>query len=202
MRRESRPIWASAVNSKIRIGTGTRHIYPKEGTRDVVARVMAEDRDPVYLVFGRYPQWAYYAGDWSHPDILQQMIDTAVKCLREAQLGYERGSDARSAACQQLDFPALNGGREEIFGTPPPSETSGAIADKHWAAQEAMRIDARRVPAVWLFLPDQASHFVYGFPMRRHLLEKLEANLKRDGCREVEIYRLGETIAHRFECAR
>jgi len=177
-----------------------RHPHQKEGTRDVVRSVNAEGPTPVYLVFGRYIQWGYYAGDWNHTYLLEQRIDRAAECLRAAQLGYVQGSDERSSNCKSLAFPGFDGRAEEIVGNPPPSAARGAIADESWAAREAARIVGGRRSAVWLFLPDAAAHFIDGFPMRRNLLQKLETDLKAEGCREVEIYAESETLAHKFEC--
>ena len=70
----------------------------------------------------------------------------------------------------------------------------------YWAAEEAARIEAAKSPSIWLFLPDAASHFINGFPMRRKLLEKLESKLEASGCRKVERDWEGETQVDKFEC--
>jgi hypothetical protein len=187
----------------LRAAWGARHVNQREGTRDIVKQVeSAKDLAPVYLVFGRYMQWEYYGGDWNHPEFVQQRIDAAAGCLRAAQLGYAYGSDERLSSCVNLDFPSTGSRPEEVDGNPPPGSTSGMAADDRWAAAEAARIAGLKSPSVWLFLPDAAAHFISGFPLRRKLLDRLETDLKSDGCREVENYQKGETLAHKFECRR
>lgn len=156
-----------------------RHVIAKEGTRDIASKIEASpDRALVYILFGRYAQWGYYAADWEHPDTVKYRVDTAFDCLRNAQLGYISGRDARTAKCSGLDFPPTPGRKQEIVGNCPPGPQAGAMADDQWAAEEAARIEAAKSPSVWLFLPDAASHFINGFPMRRKLLEKLESRLE------------------------
>lgn len=182
-------------------GWNARHVIAKEGTRDIASKIEASpDRALVYILFGRYAQWGYYAADWEHPDTVKYRVDTAFDCLRNAQLGYISGRDARTAKCSGLDFPPTPGRKPEIVGNCPPGPQAGAMADDQWAAEEAARIEAAKSPSIWLFLPDAASHFINGFPMRRKLLEKLESKLEASGCRKVERDWEGETQVDKFEC--
>jgi Dolichyl-phosphate-mannose-protein mannosyltransferase len=176
------------------------HFQQREGSRDVVRKIEAQnDPEAVYLVFGHYTPWEYYAGDWSHPYRVQERIDLAARCLRTAQLAYALERD--NGACSALVFPADDARPKEIVGTPPPGPWDGDSADERWVQQEAHRITGARVPLIWLFLPDEANHFTYGFPQRRKLLERLEAELSREGCRLLERDREGETRAIAMRCS-
>ena len=176
------------------------HFRQREGSRDVVRKIEAQnDPKAVYLVFGHYTPWEYYAGDWSHPYQVQERIDMAARCLRTAQLAY--ALERENGACSTLSFPALDARPEEIVGTPPPGPWNGDSADERWIEQEAHRITESRSPLIWLFLPDEANHFTYGFPQRRKLLERLEVELSREGCRLLERDREGETRAIEMRCS-
>jgi hypothetical protein len=178
------------------------HFNQHEATRDMVRKMEGGNEvTPVYLVFGKYLQWAYYAGDWSHPELLRQRIQLAYRCLRSAQLGHVRGPDERASDCVNLDFPAREGRPEEIVGNPPPGPRMGPEADDRWAAEDAARIAGLKSRSVWLFLPAYGDHSIDGFPKRRKLLEKLDAQLQRDGCRLLETDIRAESVAHRVKCS-
>ena len=178
------------------------HFQQREGSRDVVRKIEAQSNpEAVYLVFGHYAPWEYYASDWTHPDRVRERIDLAARCLRAAQLAYALERDERNGACPAMEFPPEGAKPAEIVGTPPPGPWDGNSADERWVAQEAHRIQQTRAPLIWLFLPDEANHFTYGFPERRRLLERLEAELSREGCRLLERDREGETRAIEMQCA-
>jgi hypothetical protein len=178
------------------------HFRQREGTRDVVRKIEAQnDPETVYLVFGHYTPWEYYAGDWAHPERVRERIDRAARCLRAAQLTYALERDNPGGGCSPLEFPADGTRPEEIVGTPPPGPWAGNSADEQWLEQEAHRIREAQTPLIWLFLPDEANHFTYGFPERRKLLERLEGELSREGCRPLERDREGETRAIKVQCS-
>ncbi len=163
------------------------HATAREGTRDIVHAIEAPNlMAPVYIVFGRYSQWGYYAGDWTHPELVQQRIASAF------------ASSPKN--CPKLDFLPADGKPEEIVGCPPPLPERGPDAEEGWATEEAIRISAIRSKWVWLFLPDLADHFITGYPMRRKLLQKLESHLDGAGCRWLETVSEGESRADRYSC--
>ncbi|PYX42207.1 MAG: hypothetical protein DMG81_02065 [Acidobacteria bacterium] len=177
------------------------HFRQREGSRDVVRKIENQNKTAaVYVVFGHYASWEYYAGDWSHPDLIKQRIDLADRCLREAQLGYAIERDERGGICPHLDFQGSNRRPVEIVGTPPPGPWNGEAADQQWLHQETSKIVSSSEPLVWLFLPDQANHVTYGFPEQRRLLEKLETELNREGCQTSERDAKGETRAIQLRC--
>ena len=180
----------------------TRHFNQREATRDLVPKIeSAHDGTPVYLVFGRYTQWGYYAGDWkNHAGVWKPRIDAAYECMIVAELAYFGDVRDRALNCENLDFPAVDGRPEEIVGNAPPGPNEGAQAESRWAAREALRIESARSHSVWLFLPIYSEHFIAGFPKQRRLLEKLEAQLQSDQCRLVETGSKGESLAHRYQC--
>jgi hypothetical protein len=179
------------------------HFNQREATRDLVRTIGARNQDDaVYLVFGKYKEWAYYAGDWGHPKLLRQKIDLANACLEWAQVGYVEGNDKRADECVDLDFPAINRGLEEMVGNPPPSPLRGRQADQAWAEQEAARIASMHVESVWLFLPIYNENAINGFPKQRNLLQELESQLGELGCRLLETESKGDSLAHNFQCWR
>jgi hypothetical protein len=185
----------------VETGRQAIHFNQREATRDLVRTIGARNQDgTVYLVFGRYMQWAYYAGDWSRPELLKQRIDLAYTCLRSAQLAYVEGNDQRAGKCLDLDFPAINRRLEEMVGNPPPAPTRGPQADQAWAEKEAARIASVKATSVWLFLPVYQETALSGFLRQRKLLEKLESHLGRLGCRLMETDSKGDSLAHNFQC--
>ena len=178
------------------------HFQQREGSRDVVRKIKAQNNPEAdYLVFGHYTPWEYYAGDWTHPERVRERIDQAARCVRAAQLAYALERDDRGDSCPAVEFSPDDAKPAEIVGTPPPGPWDGNSADERWVEQEAHRIQQARAPLIWLFLPDEANHFTYGFPERRRLLERLEAELSREGCRLLERDLEGETRAIEMRCA-
>jgi len=57
-----------------------------------------------------------------------------------------------------------------------------------------------KAESVWLFLPVYNENAINGFPKQRKLLEKLEFQLGRLGCRLLETDSKGESLAHNFQC--
>jgi hypothetical protein len=185
----------------VETGRQAIHFNQREATRDLVRTIGDRNQvDPVYLVFGKYKEWAYYAGDWGRQELLKQRIDLAYACLQSAQLGYVEQNDERAGECVDLDFPAINRRREEMVGNPPPPPSRGAQADQVWAEEEAARIAGVKAKSVWLFLPVYNENAINGFPKQRKLLEKLESRLGRLGCRLLETDSKGESLAHSFQC--
>jgi len=177
------------------------HFRQREGSRDVVRKIENQTKTAaVYVVFGHYASWEYYGGDWSHPDLIKQRVDLAARCLREAQLDYAIQRDEHDGICPHLDFLGSSNRPLEIVGTPPPEPWDGEAADQQWLHQETSKIVRSSEPLVWLFLPDQANHVTYGFPEQRRLLEKLEAELNREGCQTSERDAEGETRAIQLRC--
>jgi len=179
------------------------HFNQREGTRDLVRAIGVRNQDEtVYLVFGKYKEWEYYAGDWAHREILKRQIDLAYGCSVAAQVGFvERdGNDEQAGECVDLDFRASQRRLEEIVGNPPPSPRRGPQADRAWAEHEAARIANTHVKSVWLFLPIYNDNAINGFPKQRKLLESLEFQLGTLGCHLVETDSKGDTLAHNFQC--
>ncbi len=185
------------------VATGKQaiHFNQREATRDLVRTIGGRSQDcAVYLVFGRYAEWAYYAGDWSQRELLKQRVDLAYACLRSAQLVYLGESAARVGGCEDLDFPAIDHRMEEIVGNPPPAPSRGLDADQEWAEEEAARIAGVQAQSVWLFLPVYNTNAATGFPKQRKLLERLESQLGTRGCRLLETDFKGDSLAHNFQC--
>ena len=113
------------------------HFNQREATRDLVKIISARNQDTaVYLVFGRYREWAYYVGDWHQPESLKERVDLASACLRQAQLEYVGGKEEHGGGCVDLDFPAMDRRMEEIVGNPPPAPSRGTEADQAWAEKK------------------------------------------------------------------
>ncbi len=187
----------------IEAGKQTLQYDQREGTRDLVRRIGVRNQDEaVYLVFGKYKEWEYYAGDWAHPELLRRRIDLAATCLQAAQVRYVEGLDEPVGECVDLDFPASNLQLEEIVGNPPPSPQRGIQADQAWAEHEAARIANKHLRSIWVFLPIYNDNAINGFPKQRGLLEKLEFQLGRLGCRLLENDSKGQSLAHNFQCGR
>ena len=185
----------------VETGRQAIHFNQREATRDLVRTIGARNQDEaVYLVFGKYKEWAYYAGDWGRRELLKQRIDLAYGCLQAAQVGYVEGNDLRARECVDLKFPAVNHQLEEAVGNPPPAPPRGPQADQAWAEEEAARIAGMKAKSVWLFLPVDNENAINGFPKQRKLLEKLESQLGRLGCRLLETDSKGESLAHNFQC--
>ena len=185
------------------VATGRQaiHFNQREATRDLARTIGARNQyGAVYLAFGRYLQWAYYAGDWSRRELLKQRTDLTYACLRSAQLGYVEGNDQLASECVDLDFPATSRSMEEIVGNPPSAPPGEPQADQAWAEKEAARIASVKAKSVWLFLPVYNDTFITGLPKQRKLLEKLEAQLAELGCRLLETESKGDSLAHNFQC--
>ena len=192
---------ALILPTAVTTGRQAIHFNQREATRDLVRIIGDRNQDgAVYLVFGRYREWAYYAGDWSRPELLKQRVDLTSACLRSAQLGYVDGKDERAGGCVDLDFPAFDRRMEEIVGSPPPAPSKGAQADQAWAEKEAARIAGAKAKSVWLFLPVYNTNVITGFPKQRKLLEKLEFQMGELGCRLLETDSKGDSLAHNFQC--
>ncbi len=177
------------------------HFRQREGSRDI-ARKIEQGNHPaaVYLAYGHYSSWEYYAGDWSAPDLLKQKIDRAADCLRDAQLSYALELDKRDPTCVTLSFPASGSHPEEIIGAAPPGPWLGTAADEQWIQQEANRILRSGTLFVWLLRVDEANHFTYGFPEHRNLFNRLGAELRREGCRFLQLDSQAETRAIEMQC--
>ena len=178
------------------------HFRQREGCRDI-ARKIEDGNHPatIYVAYGHYASWEYYAGDWSTPALLKQRIDLATECLHAAQVRNAMERDQRDPLCVELDFPANGSHPEEIIGVPP-GPWRGALADEQWIQQEANRIvRISRTPYVWLFRSDDASHFTEGFPEQRDLFNRLQAELGRKGCRLLERDVEAETRATEMQCS-
>ncbi len=185
----------------IETGRQAIHFNPREATRDIVRTIKTGNPEAsVYLVFGRYKEWAYYAADWSQPELLKQRVDLEYACVTQAQVGYIVGSDERAGGCVDLHFSPIGRGIEEIIGNPQPAPSMGAQVEGVWVEKEALRIASVRTKRVWLFLPIYTSNAQTGFPKQRKLLEKLEAQIENLGCRSDEMISKGDSLAHRFEC--
>jgi hypothetical protein len=180
----------------------TVHFNQREGTRDLVKTIKARDQNgAVYLVFGKYKEWEYYAGNWDNRELMRQKIDLAYSCLQSAQVGFVKGDDERANACVNLDFPAASNQKlDEIVGNAPPSPTKGAQADEAWGDHEAVRIRNAHATSVWLFLPIYNENAINGFPKQRMLLEKLESHLEKSGCSLRKNISIGESLGHKFYC--
>jgi Dolichyl-phosphate-mannose-protein mannosyltransferase len=180
----------------------TVHFNQREGTRDLVKTITARNQNgAVYLVFGKYKEWEYYAGDWDHRELLKQRIDLAYSCLQLAQVRFIEGDDQRPNVCVNLDFPAAGHQKlEEMVGSPPPPPKRGGEADEAWGEQEAARIRNVHAPSVWLFLPIYNENAINGFPKQRMLLEKLESHLEKSGCSLRENVSIGQSVGHNFYC--
>ncbi len=174
------------------------HFPPRETTRQMVVQMKSTDPvAPVYFVFGKYLQWAYYAGDWTHPDLLKQKIDFAYRCDRAMQLAYT-GRFPKDK-CSDLSSSLAPVGQEEIIGHPAPGPTEGVQKDDEWASIEARRIMSRNESHVWLFLPIYNDNQFNGYPKERHLLEKLQSELEKGGARLSNRYELGDSMGLRYE---
>jgi Dolichyl-phosphate-mannose-protein mannosyltransferase len=198
-------VLSCALTLPTAVATGRQaiHFNQREASRDLIRTIGARSQEgAVYLVFGKYMQWAYYAGDWSRRELLKQRIDLTYACLRSAQLGYVEGNDEPAGGCVDLDFPAIDHRMEEIVGNPPSAPSRGAQADQAWAEKEAARIAGIKAKSVWLFLPIYNTDVTTGFPKQRKLLEKLESQLGELGCRSLETDSKGDSLAHNFQCGR
>jgi hypothetical protein len=97
--------------------TEARNFRQREATRDMVITInAAHDLMPVYLVFGRYSQWGYYAGDWNHAEVWKPRIDAAYTCLISTQLGYLQGPHEPARSCLNVTYPAVDERPQEILG--------------------------------------------------------------------------------------
>ena len=178
-----------------------RHLPQREGSRDIARKIAAAGpAQAVYLVFGHYLPWEYYAGDWNQAEMLKQRVDRVAGCIRLAQLGYAQRRHQWEQACTGLQFPASGNTPAELVGVPPPGPWEGGAADNRWAKSEARKIASMNAPVVWLFLSDQANHFTYGFPERRKLMEKLQMRLRQRGCQLLEVDAEAETRASKLQC--
>jgi hypothetical protein len=182
---------------------GTRYALrfpPRETSRQLIARMKKADaQSPVYLAFAKgYPQWAYYAGDWSHPELLKQRLDTEFACVRYmdlASLGYFEGQPP----CVETSYPATFSHPEEIIGAFAPLESKGPGAEQAWLERESKRISSVAKPYVWVFLPIYNGDALSGFPVQRHLLERLQERMNQDGLNIVDKLALGDSYAFRYQ---
>jgi hypothetical protein len=153
----------------------------RETSRQMVAYINANDPSAsIYIVFDEYLPWAYYGGDWAHPEILKN----------RAQLAFH--------SPHRIEFIDNSGDtiKEEIVGPFPSERTVNSDDDLRWAHGEATAILALRDSHVWLFLPNSAmGHHV----RQRKVLEKLEEELTRGGARLVNSYSMGDSIARRYQ---
>lgn len=188
------------LQSAIESGRLAIHPQEREATRDIVRTISTSKVGAVYLVFGKYKEWEYYAGDWSQPQVLEQRVDLAYDCLRSAQLDYADATQKRRDGCPDLEFPDVDGRWEEIVGNPQPVPSNEARADNAWAEKEATRIARWKTKSVWLFLPVYNENAINGFPKQRRLLENLDVRIQEHGCRILETDSKGDSTAQKLQC--
>ncbi|HZP64086.1 MAG TPA: glycosyltransferase family 39 protein [Terriglobales bacterium] len=150
----------------------------RESTRDAYAYI--KTRDPggaVYIALANHIQWAYYAADWSHPELVKRQIDT---------IWYRN---------PRAEMPVVD--RLQIVGTLPPR--ASLHEDETWAKKEADRIYANGAKSVWLFAPVYTNNPIAGqnFAERR-VLEKIQNELANRGAQLVDTYAKGDTVAWQY----
>jgi len=161
------------------------HFPQRETSRQVIAWMKSTDPSaPVYIGFDEYLPWAYYAGDWSHPEALKAKIALAFH------------------AAHRIEFVDAAGNQEkkEIVGQLPPETLDATASDIRWTDSEAAAILALKEAHVWLFLPVYINNPVMGHTFQqRNLFEKLQQKLREGGARLVDKYSLGDSVALRYE---
>ena len=194
---------ALVLPAALRAGHRARHAAQHEATRDMVQIMKAHNQDtPVYLAFGRYLEWEYYAGDWSHPEELHRRMDTAYQCMTSEELVHLGYTSQVPGDCNGLNFAATSGRPAELVGDVPPAPRSGKEAEGQWALAESNRITAVGSKDVWLFTPVYSDHWFAGSLKSRRLLEKLDSDLELKHCQFVESDARGTSLAYRYACAR
>jgi len=173
------------------------HFPLREATRQLQQQMKSTDPTAtVYLTFGKYTQWAYYAGDWSHPEILKKRIDSASNCLFSMQLSY-MGFPKTDNCSDIANSEETKQG--EIIGLPPSGPSEGLQKEDEWASSEAQRIIASHSGHVWLFVPIYSNNESFGYLLQRHLLEKLQEELEKRNAHLLGRRSVGDSIALQYE---
>ena len=123
-------------------------------------------------------EWAYYAGDWNHPEALKTRTKMA---FLDPDVGFT--------------YIPGTARKEEIVGKLPAKNQHGSHkSDEQWAREETGRILSLRSHRVWIFLPLYPDT---GFPTfkERRVLEKLQAQLTDEGASLLKAYSISESKA-------
>jgi hypothetical protein len=156
------------------------HFPMREANRQLV-RLMkdADPTAPTYIAFHQYLEWAYYSGDWNHPETLKTRTKIAFLDPDVGSFTYISGT-AR---------------KEEIVGKLPAQNQHGSHkSDEQWAREETGRILSLRPHRVWIFLPLYPDRGVPRFK-ERSVLEKLQAQLTDKGASLLKEYSISESKA-------
>jgi hypothetical protein len=177
------------------------HFPVREATRQMVSVMRGTDRDAsVYLPFGKYLQWAYYTGDWKHPNALKAKIDSDYALTRAVQISYLR-HQVETKPCDPFFGSLASMQPSEIIGCPAPAPSDGIEKEQEWATTESQKIFSLQKPRVWLFLPIYNDNEAGGFVKQRKLLERLQSELEGQGARLLNSYTVGDSTALRYQVA-
>lgn len=141
-----------------------------ESLRQTVDHIRKVDKEaPVYISFGRYRTWSYYAGDWNTPDPLKKNLDAV-------------------ESCSTCDWKVIMNKRSQpdLVGRRP----VGFKSDDEWLQHEARRILSVKDDHVWLVL----SFYEDGLAKTRPW-ERLNQALEKNGLVPESTYSMGDTKA-------
>lgn len=137
------------------------HPYRTPATRRAIAalNLRAGAREPIYLMSGAIPAWAFYTTDWRDPDTLY-LLDIARLAGRPGAAAYPnsgpRGKPVGSDEGRELEL--RHDGRVELLGLASGIQwrevtgLSALVPDSGWAEREAARIRGAASPTIWLLV--------------------------------------------------
>jgi hypothetical protein len=174
------------------IGPDQHPAWFADGKKPALLVTRSAGTEPVYVLPGGLPAWAYYSTDWHRPDIAR--LD------RFARLGRAAGPAALNGLVPEADTTErrlliLRGGdRQELIGTRVGTgyvELQGEVGarpDSSWARGEVDRIVAVARPYAWL----------YGSHLSDWTRSAILEELSRRGIRVVTELAEGKAIALRI----
>ena len=153
----------------------------RKGGRDAVRRVLrADPTEPVYILPGGLPTWAYYSTDWKRPDLSR--LDYFARVAKSSGPSALNGLVEEMPGGLRHARYLMPSGRIEVIGRRSglayrePRGFDQDHPDPGWAREEAGRIAEVARPYVWVF----GAHWV------DILWPTLQAELDRRGMVVVE----------------
>lgn len=153
----------------------------RKGGREAVGRVLGADpTEPVYILPGGLPTWAYYSTDWKRPDLSR--LDYFARAGKSSGPSALNGLIAETPSGIRQARYRMPSGRIEVIGRRSglayrePNGFDQDHPDPGWAREEAGRIVEVARPYVWVF----GAHWV------DILWPRLQAELARRGMVVVE----------------